>query len=239
MARQRFPAPALALVALAVACARIAPPPGGPPDFIAPRLVATVPESLAVLPGFDGWVEFAFDEVVDQGRTPNFGFGNGDLERLVLVSPDTGVPRVRWHRNRIAVRPHDGWRPNTVYRIELGAGLEDLAPRPNRRDSAAVITFTTGAPVPTRTLYGRAVDWIARRFAPRVLVEVALLPDSLIYRTVTDSSGRFRIGPLPEGEYLVSVTLDQNANRRRDGREGWDSVRIAEGRDSVGEVWAF
>ncbi len=239
MARRRFPAPALALVALAVACARIAPPPGGPPDFTSPRLVATVPESLAVLPGFDGWVEFTFDEVVDQGRTPNFGFGNGDLERLVLVSPDTGVPRVRWHRNRIAVRPHDGWRPNTVYRIELGAGLEDLAPRPNRRDSAAVITFTTGAPVPTRTLHGRAVDWLARRFAPRVLVEVALLPDSLVYRTVTDSSGRFRIGPLPEGEYLVSVILDQNANRRRDGREGWDSVRVGAGRDSVGEVWAF
>jgi hypothetical protein len=47
------------------------------------------------------------------------------------------------------------------------------------------------------------------------------------------------MGPLPEGEYLVSVILDQNANRRRDGREGWDSVRIAAGRDSVGEVWAF
>ncbi len=227
------------LAAVMAACARIAAPPGGPPDFAAPRLLGTVPESVAVLPGFDGWAEFRFDEVVSEGSQPNFGYGSGDLERLVLVSPDTAVPQVRWHRDRISVRPRDGWRPNTVYRVELAAGITDIAPRRNSRDTAAVITFTTGAPLPTRTLTGRGVDWLSRRFASRALVEVMLLPDSLVYRTVTDSSGRFRIGPLPDGSYLVSVILDANSNRRRDAREGWDSVRIEAGRDSVGEVWAF
>jgi len=93
--------------------------------------------------------------------------------------------------------------------------------------------------LPTRFLAGRAVDWMSRRFAPRALVLAMLLPDSLVYRTVADSSGRFRIGPLPDGSYLVRVILDGNSNRRLDPREGWDSVRIAVGRDSVGEVWAF
>lgn len=236
---RRAPWPLLAFAALAAACARMAPPPGGPPDFTPPRLVATFPESVVALPDFDGWVEFEFDEVISEGSQPNFGFGSGDLEQLVLISPDTGVPRVRWQRERIAVRPRDGWRANAVYRIELAPGIRDLGQPPNVRDSAAVVTFTTGAPIPERTLFGRAVDWLQRRFAPRALVEVALLPDSLVYRTVADSSGRWRIGPLPEGEYLVRVVLDNNANRRRDPREGWDTVRVAAGRDSVGEVWAF
>ncbi len=177
--------------------------------------------------------------MISEGSQPNFGFGSGSLEQLVLISPDSGVPRVRWHRDRIAVRPHDGWRPGVVYRVELAPGITDIAPRSNARDTAAVITFTTGAPLPTRFLAGRAVDWTSRRFAPRALIEAALLPDSLVYRTVADSSGRFRIGPLPDGSYLVSVILDGNSNRRRDAREGWDSVRVAAGRDSVGEVWAF
>src|SRR5215213_7695363 len=51
-------APALGLVA---ACARIEPPPGGPPDAVAPRLIATRPDSFAQLPGFKGDVEFRFD----------------------------------------------------------------------------------------------------------------------------------------------------------------------------------
>lgn len=239
MQRRASPWSLLALAAVGAACARMAPPPGGPPDFTAPRLVATFPESVVVLPEFDGWVEFEFDEVISEGSQPNFGFGSGDLEQLVLISPDSGVPRVRWQRERIAVQPRDGWRPNTVYRIELAPGVRDIAPTPNVRDSAAVVTFTTGAPLPRRSLFGRAVDWLQRRFAPRALVEVALLPDSLVYRTVADSSGRWRIGPLPEGEYLVRVVLDNNGNRRLDRREGWDTVRVGASRDSVGEVWAF
>lgn len=239
MRRVPRPWPLLALAAVAAACARMAPPPGGPPDFAPPRLVGTFPESVAVLPDFDGWVEFTFDEVVSEGSQPNFGFGSGDLEQLVMISPDSGVPRVRWRRERIAVQPREGWRPGIVYRVELASGVRDLASPPNSRDTAAVVTFTTGAPLPTRTLFGRAVDWLQRRFAPRALVEVVLLPDSLVYRTVADSSGRFRIGPLPDGEYLVRVVLDNNGNRRREPREGWDTVRLAAGRDSVGEVWAF
>src|SRR5690606_15001781 len=177
-------------------------------------LLATFPESVVVLDGFDQWVTFQFDEVIDEGTRPNFGTGSGDLEALVLISPDSGVPRVRWRRQRIEVQPRDGWRRNTVYRVELGAGVADL--RRNIRDTAAVVTFTTGAPIPTHALRGRAVDWAGRRFVPQALVEATLLPDSLVYRSVTDSSGRFDIAPLPEGEYLVAVVIDANRNRRRD-----------------------
>lgn len=237
MQRLRRALPVALAAAVAVACARMAPPPGGPPDARPPQLIAATPESIVVLEGFDGWVEFQFDEVISEGGQPNFGLGTGDLERLVTLSPGDEVPRVAWRRTRIAVRPKGDWRPNTVYRVELAPGLVDL--RNNRTDTATTVTFATGGPLPTHVLVGRAVDWAANRPAALALVEATLLPDSLVYRTVADSTGRFRFGPLPDGEYLVGITVDQDRNRRRSGREAWDTVRTAAGNGNVGEVWAF
>lgn len=227
---------------LLAGCARMGNPPGAPPDFRAPQLLATYPESTTVLPNFKGTVDFKFDETVSEGSQPNFGTGSGDLERLVLLSPSKQgeVPRVEWHRSRISVRPRDGWRPNTVYRVELAPGLRDLTDGGrNEVKVSHVITFATGGTLPTRAIEGRAVDWVARRFMPRALVEAMLLPDSLVYRTVADSTGTFRMGPLPDGMLLITVTNDQNRNSRRDPKEAWDTVRMAAGGSRVGEVWTF
>jgi hypothetical protein len=229
--------PALVLLAAVLGCARIAPPPGGPPDRLAPDLLATRPDSLGSYPGFEGDVEFQFDEVVSEGGQPNFGLGTGDLERLVVLSPTEEVPVVRWRRDRITVKPREGWRPNTVYRVELMAGVRDL--RNNISRSTTVVTFTTGTELPSDSLRGLIVDWTTSRPAPGALIEAVLMPDSLVYRTQADSTGRFRFGPLPRGEYVVYGAIDQNRNARLESRELFDSVRVAAGRDSVGELWAF
>jgi hypothetical protein len=215
----------------------MAPPPGGPPDRAPPMLVSTTPDSVAVVEGFDGWVEFQFDEVISEGGQPSFGLGTGGLERLITISPDTGVPRVRWKRNRLEVRPKYGWAPNRTYRIEIAPELADL--RGNRTRAPFVVTLATGGTLPNTALRGRAVNWTEVKFQPRALIEATLLPDSLVYRTVTDSVGRFAFGPLPAGEYLVTATVDQNTNRRRDAREAWDTVRVSAGSSDVGEIWAF
>ena len=200
-------------------------------------LVSVRPESTAVYADFDGDAEFRFDEVVSEGGSPNFGLGTGDLERLVLLSPSDRVPSVAWKRNRITVHPREGWQKNRVYRIELLAGIVDLASNRTRR--GRVITFTTGAPLPETVLLGMVVDWGTRRPVPNALVEAILSPDSLSYRSVTDSTGRFSFGPLPRGDYLVYGAIDQNNDRRRQARESWDSLRAVAGRDSVGQLWAF
>ena len=159
--------PGAGLVVLA-ACARIEPPPGGPPDNAPPRLESSSPEPMASLPGFDGEVEFRFNEVISEGGTASQGTGMGDLERLVVLSPTSRVPEVRWRRNRITIRPREGWRPNTVYRVELLPGVSDL--RNNRSTEAAtVVTFTPGGAAPTDTLRGRVWDWATGRPAPLVL----------------------------------------------------------------------
>ncbi|HSE51019.1 MAG TPA: Ig-like domain-containing protein [Gemmatimonadales bacterium] len=224
-------------LATGLGCASIAPPPGGPADRLPPRLVATIPDTMAVLADFDDEVEFQFDEVVAEGGNPNFGLGTGDLEKLIILSPDSQVPSVSWKRSRITVRPREGWRPNTVYRVELLPGVADL--RGNRSVEGRSLTFSTGGPRPTTTLRGLVVDWSTQRPQRLALVEALLLPDSLAYRGLTDSAGRFVLGPLPRGEYLVYGALDQNNDRRVQPREAFDTARVTAGRDSVGELWAF
>jgi hypothetical protein len=235
MLRKALPA-ALTLLGT-LSCARIEAPPGGPPDATPPRLVATRPDSLAVLPDFKGDVEFIFDEVVSEGGQPSQGFGTGDLERLVLLSPTDQVPEVRWRRSRITVRPREGWQPNRVYRVELLPGVTDL--RSNRGENRAVVTFSTGGALPKVTISGRVNDWTTGRPAPQALVEAVLQPDSLVYRTLADSSGAFRLGPLPEGTYVVYGAIDQNRNLRRESREIFDSVRVGDDSLEGLALWAF
>jgi hypothetical protein len=225
------------IVVVAVSCARIEPPPGGPPDTTPPQLVSIQPDSLARISNFKGEVEFQFDQVVSEGGSPNQGTGTGDLEKLIILSPTTRVPNVSWRRNRITVKPAEGWRPNTVYRVELLPGVTDL--RRNQMKTGRVLTFTTGAELPNTTVEGTVVDWTSGRPAPGALVEALLVKDSLPYRGLADSSGHFSLGPLPAGEYLVRGVLDQNRNNVADPREAFDSVRLAPGKTSAGELWAF
>ncbi|HEU4801062.1 MAG TPA: Ig-like domain-containing protein [Gemmatimonadales bacterium] len=227
---------AAVLVAL-IACAKIEPPPGGPPDQAPPFLVAVTPDTMASLPGFDGEVEFRFNEVISEGSSPNRGTGTGDLERLVLLSPTDRVPDVSWKRNRITVRPREGWRPNTVYRVELLPGVMDL--RNNRATSLSrTLTFTTGGETPHDTLAVRVYDWTTGRPAARALVEAFLLPDSLRYRFSTDSAGRLLAAPLPAGQFVVYGVIDANSNSLREEREAFDSATVATGADSL-ELWTF
>lgn len=222
---------------VAVACSQIGEPPGGPPDTAAPKVTSTFPESTMIVKDLKRPAEFRFNEVVSEGTSPNFGLGSGDLEKLVLLSPTENVPNVAWKRRRILVSPKEGWKPNRVYRIEFLPGLRDL--RNNTAKTGKVITFTTGAPLPSRYLLGKVVDWSTSRLTPLALVEAMLLPDSLRYRTAADSTGAFNFGPLPEGEYVVAGVLDQNHNNKLDPREVFDTIRVKPGRDTVGEIWAF
>ncbi len=225
----------MAVMLALAACAKIAPPPGGPEDRSPPKLVATRPESLAIIPDFHGSVELRFSEVVSEGASASQGLGTSDLERVVILSPTNQVPTVSWKRDRITVHPREGWKPNRVYRVELLAGLFDL--RQNRSDSGVVITFTTGAPVPSARLQGQAIDWVGDKLARGALIEAVLQPDSLVYRAVADSAGRFSLSPLPRGEYLIFAVIDQSRNRRRDPREAFDSVRVGADSSVVPALW--
>ncbi len=206
------------------------PPPGGPPDAAPPKIVSVFPDSGTVAEGLDDAAVFRFDEVIDQRS-------GGGLDRLVTVSPVPEEVEIDWKRSAIAVRPKGGWRRGVVYHITLLPGILDL--RNNRLAEGRTIVFTTGGPLPNARITGTVVDWEAGRLAPRARVEGILLPDSLVYVTLADSTGSFTLSTIPVGTYLVVAAVDANNNRRREPREPFDSATVQV--DSMVDhvFWAF
>src|ERR1051326_3672258 len=90
------------LLTLTLACATVQEPPGGPPDFTPPFLVAVTPDSGAIVPGLRDAVVFLFNKVVSERP-------GAPLDQMVLVSPRPRVLDVGWHRETISVKPREGW----------------------------------------------------------------------------------------------------------------------------------
>jgi hypothetical protein len=208
---------ALLVLAGAIACASASPPPGGPEDRSPPRLVGVTPDSNAVNVR-DRNVTFQFDETINDR-----GSGAQELDNFFLVSPSDGNPRVSWHRSRIDVRPRDGFRDNTAYIVTLLPGFSDL--RGNLSRTGASVVFSTGPSIPPNRITGTVFDWAAERPAARALVQ-AVTPDSVLYLAQADSLGRFTVGPLPPGSYLVRAIIDANSNRALDRSEQFDTARV-------------
>lgn len=208
---------ALVIAGGAVACAAAVPPPGGPEDHAPPRLVRVTPDSNAVNVSARN-VSFYFDETVNDR-----GSGAQELSRRFFVSPAGGDVDVSWHRSRIDVRPHDGFRPNTAYSVTMLPGLADL--RGNVMREGATVVFSTGPTIPTGSVAGTVFDWMAERPAARALIQ-AITPDSILYFAQSDSLGDFHVRPLPAGRYLVRAIVDANGNRDLDRNEAFDSLTI-------------
>ncbi|HKG92926.1 MAG TPA: Ig-like domain-containing protein, partial [Gemmatimonadaceae bacterium] len=231
MSRRARASAATLLLGVAAGCAKMQAPPGGPPDPKPPELVRIVPEtgSVNVRPPR---VVFQFDETIQQQLQ-----GAASLNRMFLISPADGEPRVDWDRSTLTVRPRRGFRPNTVYVITMLPGISDI--RGNARKDGATAIFSTGPTIPNTTLAGIVFDWPAGRPAVRPYVEAIGLPDSTVYVTIGDSVGGFAIRHLPPGRYAVRGTIDQNNNRARDARELYDSLDVALGDSARLELLAF
>jgi len=149
--------------------------------------------------------------------------GASQLSQIFLISPRDGDANVGWHRSRLTVRPHKGFRANTAYRITMLPGLADL--RGNVRRDGLTFLFSTGASFPTMSIIGTVFDWAAQRPANGAYIEATSLADTtLVYVTATDSLGRFDVGPLDPGTYRVRGLIDQNSNRVLDRGEKWDTT---------------
>ena len=212
---------ALSLAGLASACASVGVPPGGPADEQPPAIVSVRPESGVVVPGWKDDISIQFDEVVEEMATG--GGAGGGLERQVLLSPVLGTVKVGWHRNRVSVKPREGWK-RRVYRLEIFPGFLDL--RRNRLDSGQTVLFSTGPAIGKARIGGIVLQWIEQRFLPRALIEAVPLPDSVGYLTLADSGGQFNLENLAPGRYIVYATVDDNGDRRRGFRDAYDSVIV-------------
>jgi hypothetical protein len=219
-----------ALAVAAGACASAAPPPGGPEDHSPPLLVRVTPDTNAVNVTAKV-VSFQFDETINDR-----GSGAQELSNYFIVSPSDGASDISWHRSRIDVRPHQGFRPNTAYTVTLLPGLADL--RGNIMKRGAEVVFSTGAVIPALRIAGTAFDWTAERPAQRALLQ-AITADSVTYLAQSDSAGRFSIGPLPAGSYLVRAVIDANGNHALDRNEAFDTLRVVTPQASPIELLAI
>jgi hypothetical protein len=206
----------VAICVAAVGCASASPPPGGPEDKVPPRLVHITPDTNAVSVT-DRVAQFYFDETINDR-----GEGAQALDNYFLVSPSDGAMDLSWHRNRIDVRPHQGFRPNTAYTVTMLPGLSDL--RNNVMKTGAKIVFSTGPVIPALFVDGTAFDWAAAT-PVKAFVE-AITPDSIRYLAQADSVGHFTLGPLNPGSYLVRAIVDANNNHALDRNESYDTVRV-------------
>ena len=225
----------LALFAAAVvggaACANQGLPRGGPEDQAPPRILKITPETNSVT-AKPGVVSIKFDEVVSE--TPK---GARDLADLVFISPKSGKPQVDWDRTAIQIRPAKGWKLNTVYTVQLKAGMQDLWNNPI--DTAVRVVFSTGLPIPDSRIKGVVFDWQAAKGINGGVVEAVSQDTSVVYQVVADSSGRFELRHLPIGPYLLRAYADRNNNKDLDPLELWDSLRVTLTGYAETEFYAF
>ena len=175
---------------------------------------------------------------ISEGGSPSQGAGTGDLERLIILSPTIRVPAGPLATHRITVSPRRVEAEPGLSR-RAAAGRHRSSPQPQQQGEGPHL-HDRGA-LPTRTLRGLVVDWSTNRPASQALVEALLVADSLPYHGITDSTGRFSLGPLPSGDYLVKGVIDENHDFRPGIREAFDSIRIL-AKDTavrVGELWTF
>jgi Big-like domain-containing protein len=224
-------------LALAAACANTGEPPGGPPDEKPPVILAVYPESGAVLPNPRGDAVIQFDGVIDEQGGGGSGPGVSGLASRFLLSPTAGPVNVSWHRSAVHLKPREGWKPGRIYQIQILPGISDL--RRNVTKERRTIVFSTGPVIPHASLSGFAVLWVEQRGLVGGLIRAQLLPDTLAYLAVVDSSGGFRLDNLPPGRYAVSAIADQNGNRQRDRREAYDSTLVTLDSSAAAVLFAF
>ncbi|MGH7468428.1 MAG: Ig-like domain-containing protein [Longimicrobiales bacterium] len=210
-----------------MACAQPYPPPGGPQDREAPRLLSTRPEHRSVVQEWKDPVVFTFDETLSERGARD----------AVLVSPETGQAELERDGAELKVRIEGGWKPNTIYRVIITPGIQDRFN--NARREPAEVVFSTGPELLPTAIGGLVTDRITGRPLAEMRALAIPFPDSTTpHATVTDTAGFFGLRFLPLGRYTVRAYEDRNRNRKLDAGEkrAQQSVMIGTVRDTQPDI---
>jgi hypothetical protein len=208
----------VASAAIIAACASPGVPPGGPSVSAFPRVIATLPETSAVN-ARPGKVLIRYDDVI--GEQSN----GGELSKSVLISPWDGEPSVDWKRTGMTIRAKKGWRANTAYTITILPGIADFKGKAS--PFGYVMRFSTGPSIPKTTMRGVAFDWVQARPVPKAtILAVDATDTTLVYLTVADSTGRYELGAVPPGRYMIVAIDEKQPNRTLEPREPWDTASV-------------
>ena len=213
------------------ACASPGMPPGGPSVSSFPRVIATLPETSAVNVK-PGKILIRYDDVI--GEQSN----GADLSKSVLISPWDGEPSVDWKRTGMTIRAKKGWRANTAYTITILPGIADFKGKAS--PFGYTMRFSTGPTIPKTAMRGVAFDWVQARPIPKATILAVDSKDTtLVYLTVADSTGRYELGAVPPGRYLILAIDEKQPNRTLEPREPWDSATVTLADSTRADLYLF
>ncbi|RKY59288.1 MAG: hypothetical protein DRP94_04020 [Candidatus Latescibacterota bacterium] len=182
-------------------CARVAPPPGGPPDRTPPEVVRTYPEDGETSVPSGRAIEVTFSEHMDERS----------VERAFFLYPKPERPlKFKWRGRKLKAEVPGGLRPERTYVVTVGASARDL--HGNEMGNSYTFAFSTG-----RRIYegrARGMVWSDEAVEGPVHIRAYLAREGEeFYETQADSSGRFVLSHLAPGTYRIFAFEDRN----RDG----------------------
>lgn len=199
---------AVLLLPVVGGCARTIGPTGGPVPEFPPTVVATSPDTFAIVQPFGGPVRIEFERTLAERLT------TGSLRDAVVVSPLNGEVTVSQRGRRLEISMEGGFRAPAVYRITVLPRFEDRYR--NTMDRPVELFFSTGPEFDDTLLAGLLVDRLTGEEVAGARVDAAPLDDGPTYSSVSDSTGVFAFRFLPPGSYRITAWDDVNRNREPD-----------------------
>ena len=199
------------LVSLAISCATIVTPSGGPNDTLPPKVTACQPSNYSINFVADE-VQISFDEYIKIK----------DITTNLIVSPPLlEKPEISVKGKSIVVKFLEELHPNATYTLNFGDAIRDIT-----EDNVLTnfqYVFSTGSFIDSLQVRGSVNDAFSQENAVDVLVLLYACNDwddcdSLPYKqrpsyyTITNKAGQFVIQNVKDGSYLLFALKDANRN---------------------------
>jgi hypothetical protein len=197
------------LILLALGCASVQPPTGGPKDKTPPKVIRETPKNLS-LNFATKEIDIEFDEFIKLAQE----------FKEISISPSLNkLPTFKYKKNILSIRFPDSLEKNTTYTINFGKSIIDYNEGNILKNYSYV--FSTGNVIDSLSISGNVVQSLNKK--PEIEIPVFIIPtrqDSLFRKkpanifTTTDSLGNFTFNNLKPDTYRIYALKEPGGGDR-------------------------